>query len=59
MTEFIFDENKIKKELITYCNKVNELYKAGNGASVSLNTFITEFKPKIAYKLITSDLGVA
>ena len=30
MTEFIFDENKIKKELITYCNKVNELYKAGN-----------------------------
>ncbi len=30
MTEFIFDENKIKKALITYCNKVNELYKAGN-----------------------------
>lgn len=30
MTDFIFDENKIKKALITYCNKVNELYKAGN-----------------------------
>ncbi len=30
MTEFIFDENKIKKALIIYCNKVNELYKAGN-----------------------------
>lgn len=30
MTDFIFDENKIKKALIIYCNKVNELYKAGN-----------------------------
>ncbi len=28
MADFIFDENK--KALITYCNKVNELYKAGN-----------------------------
>ena len=30
MTEFIFDENKIKKVLIIYCKKVNELYKASN-----------------------------
>ena len=30
MTDFIFDKNKIKKALIAYCNKVNELYKAGN-----------------------------
>lgn len=33
--------------------------KAGNGASVSLNTFITEFAPNIAYKLISGNLGVA
>ncbi len=33
--------------------------KAGNGASVSLNTFITEFAPNVAYKLITGNLGVA
>lgn len=32
--------------------------KAGNGASVSLNTFITEFAPSIAYKLITGNIGV-
>lgn len=30
MEDFIFDENKIKHALATYCNKVNELYKAGN-----------------------------
>ena len=28
MENFIFDENKIKHALATYCNKVNELYKA-------------------------------
>lgn len=28
--DFVFDENKIKKALVNYCNKVNELYKAGN-----------------------------
>lgn len=33
--------------------------KAGNGASVSLNSFICEFSPKIAYKLITGNLGIA
>ncbi len=33
--------------------------KAGNGASISLNTFITEFAPNVAYKLITGNLGVA
>ena len=32
--------------------------KAGNGTSVSLNTFIDEFKPMIAYKLITGNIGV-
>lgn len=31
--------------------------KAGNGTSVSLNTFIDEFKPMIAYKLITGNIG--
>ena len=30
MVDFVFDENKIKHALATYCNKVNELYKAGN-----------------------------
>jgi hypothetical protein len=46
--------------LITTNNGVIPIeVKAGNGASVSLNTFITEFEPNIAYKLITGNLGVA
>ena len=30
MTDFVFDEIKIKREIFKYCNKVNELYKLGN-----------------------------
>ena len=30
MIDFVFDENKVKKALKIYCDKVNELYKAGN-----------------------------
>ena len=46
--------------LITTNNGVIPIeVKAGNGASVSLNTFITEFTPNIAYKLITGNVGIA
>ncbi len=46
--------------LITTNNGVIPIeVKAGNGASISLNTFITEFAPNVAYKLITGNLGVA
>jgi hypothetical protein len=33
--------------------------KAGNTATVSLNKFIDEYKPTVAYKFITGNLGVA
>ena len=33
--------------------------KAGNNASVSLNTFVDNFKPNAAYKLITGNVGVS
>jgi predicted AAA+ superfamily ATPase len=33
--------------------------KAGNTATVSLNRFIDEYKPTVAYKFITGNLGVA
>lgn len=33
--------------------------KAGNGASVSLNTFIKNYNPPIAYKLINGNIGIS
>ena len=33
--------------------------KAKNGATVSLNTFISEYAPPYAYKLVSGNLGVS
>lgn len=46
--------------LITTQNGVVPIeVKAGNGASISLNSFINEFKPTVAYKLVTGNVGIA
>jgi hypothetical protein len=45
--------------LIPYKDQVVPIeVKAGNAATVSLNHFIDEFKPKVAYKFITGNVGV-
>ena len=47
--EFLIEQNE---------NVVPIEVKSGNGASVSLNTFIDEFKPDVAYKLVMGNTGV-
>ena len=45
--------------LITQNSKVIPIeVKAGNSASISLNNFISAYKPPYAYKLITGNIGV-
>lgn len=45
--------------LITQNSKVIPIeVKAGNNASISLNNFISAYKPPYAYKLITGNIGV-
>lgn len=45
--------------LITQNSKVIPIeVKAGNSASISLNNFISTYKPPYAYKLITGNIGV-
>lgn len=45
--------------LITKNSKVIPIeVKAGNSASISLNNFISNYKPPYAYKLITGNMGV-
>ena len=45
--------------LITQNSKVIPIeVKAGNSASISLNNFISDYKPPYAYKLITGNIGI-
>ena len=55
------DDNTQELEfLITKNSKVIPVeVKAGNGPSVSLNNFISDYKPPYVYKLITGNLGVS
>jgi hypothetical protein len=46
--------------LIPYKDQVIPIeVKAGNTATVSLNRFIDKYKPVMAYKFITGNIGVA
>ena len=50
MIDFVFDENKVKKALKIYCDKVNELYKAGNIES----SYDSEYKYPNVERMISS-----
>lgn len=45
------------KKAILY-NTIKGSAKAGNTATVSLNNFIVDYKPRIAYKFISCNVGV-